>query len=44
MPPVPTVKIHNPDNPDDYIIINERDYVEGEHVLWGEWPADPPPG
>ncbi len=43
MPPVPTVKIHNPDNPDDFIIINERDYVEGEHVLWTEPPDDAPP-
>lgn len=43
MPPVPTVKIQNPNDPQDYIIVNERDYVEGEHTLWTEQPDDAPP-
>ena len=51
MPPVPTVKIQNPDNPDDYIIINEKDYEDdqksgGTMTLWQETPEvpqDPPP-
>jgi len=31
---VPTVKIKNPSNPKDYVIINESDYDEDVHELW----------
>ena len=43
MPAVPTVKIQNPNEPGGYIIINESDYVEGEHTLWSEPLDDAPP-
>lgn len=36
MAELPTVRIVNPSNPDEFIVINERDYDEAEHTLWEE--------
>lgn len=39
---LPTVKICNPEAPDEFIIINESDYDPERHALWGEAPPAPP--
>lgn len=36
MAELPTVRIVNPSNPDDYVIINESDYDPDTHELWEE--------
>lgn len=36
MAEVPTVRIQNPSNPDEFIIVNEADYDPTEHTLWEE--------
>ena len=36
MPPVRTVGIVNPDNPEESILINESDYNGEEQTLWDE--------
>ena len=33
---IPTVKIKDPNKKDDYLVINECDFVKGEHVLFKE--------
>lgn len=35
-----TVKVRNPDNPDEFMIVNERDYraSKGKYELWKESP------
>lgn len=42
MAEVPTVRIQNPSNPDEFLIINESDYDPAEHTLWGEAEAGDP--
>ena len=37
---LPTVKIHDPNDPNDYVIINERDYDPAAVILWGEKPVN----
>lgn len=33
---LPTVKVVNPSDPDDFMIINESDFDEGRHELWAD--------
>ena len=43
---IPTVTIHNPDDPDSTLVINEADFLPGKHHRWGEYkpgkPTNPP--
>lgn len=34
MAPVNTVKVANPKNPDDFLIVNETDVLAGGYVRW----------
>lgn len=36
MAEVPTVRVVNPSNPDEFIIINEADFDPDEYTLWEE--------
>lgn len=36
MAEVPTVRVVNPSNPDEFIILNESDYDPDEYTLWEE--------
>lgn len=38
---LPTVRIANPEAPDEYIIINQSDYDAATMTLWGEAPPEP---
>lgn len=40
MAEVPTVRVVNPSNPDEFIIINESDYDPDEYTLWEERGVD----
>ncbi|MBF0350907.1 MAG: hypothetical protein HQM11_07725 [SAR324 cluster bacterium] len=30
------LKIVNPRNPDEFSVINERDFIPGKHILWDD--------
>ena len=39
---VPTVRIVRPDDPDDFIVINESDFDAATMTLWTDTPPPPP--